>query len=243
MNRAWITGLAVAGIAGSAGAAFAGVSNGTLADAKAPETQPAPSTPQQESRHDRTISYQVGAAGTVTLTVSNGSLAVASSAAGAGWTVVGATTPGADSTHVEVQFTDSVQLVTFIADLVGDDVVVSLTNVPAPGAATTTAPAVAIDVTVIRNAPHATVPGSTVPGTYAPGTSAPGTSAPGTSAPVLAPAPATPAPTTVQPAPTTVPPASSATTMPSGEGDDDDDDEHEHEHEDEHEEEEEAEDD
>ena len=137
LSRSWITGLALAGVAGSAGAAFAGMSEGAGPFASASElpstTATVEATTTSAVATARTISYQVGAAGTVTVTVADGALAVTGSSAGAGWTVVGAGAPGA---HVEVQFTDTMQLVTFTADLVGDDVVVALASVPAPGATT-----------------------------------------------------------------------------------------------------------
>ena len=155
MNRAWITGLALAGAAGSAGAAFAGVASGT--DFAASETQPVATPQGLIAPHDRTVDYQVGAAGTVSVSVAGGSLTVVAATGGTGWTLIGATAPGA---HVEVQFTDSLQLVTFAADLVGDDVVIALTNLPAPGAPATTVAAAPISVTVITTAPKPNTAGA-----------------------------------------------------------------------------------
>lgn len=218
MNRAWITGLALAGAAGSAGAAFAGVAAGT--DFAAPETQPVGTPAGIITPHDRTVDYQVGAAGTVSVSVAGGSLTVVAAAGGTGWTLIGATAPGA---HVEVQFTDSLQLVTFAADLVGDDVVVAVTNLAAPGAPATTVAATPMSVTVITAAPKHNNPGTTAPKAATPVHTNP---APTTPAPTAA--PTTPAPTyparTTQPAATQ--PAPAATTAPSGTGDDDHEDDH-----------------
>jgi len=142
MKKAWLTSITVAGIAGSGGAAFAGVNAIQHASAES-----APSTNQQAEagHHARTVSYQIGDAGVVTLTSDGSVLTVTESLASADWSLVSGSAPAA---HVEVQFTDGQQLVTFLADQVGDDIVVSLTNVEAPGATTTTAP-VPMQVTVI----------------------------------------------------------------------------------------------
>lgn len=177
-SRSWITGLALAGVAGSAGAAFAGISEGAGPFASASElpstTATIDATTTSTPATARTISYQVGTAGTVTLTVADGSLAVTGSSAGTGWTVVGAGAPG---THVEVQFTDTMQVVTFSADLVGDDVVVALASVPTVD---TTVP---MDVTVIAT------PGGTTP---APQPATPATPPPSSSAHPTATSPTAP---------------------------------------------------
>ena len=160
------------------------------------------------------------AAGTASISVAGGSLTVIEAAGGTGWTVLSATGP---ATHVEVQFSDTLQLVTFSADLVGDDVVVSLTNVAVEGAPTTVA-AAPINVTVITTSHSGSAPGSTAsqPTTPAP-TASPTTPAPAPAAATPA-ASTTAAPATAQPASTSTQPAPAATTAPSGGGDDDDDD-------------------
>ena len=147
-------------------------------------------------------------------------LTVTEAAGGTGWTVLSATGP---ATHVEVQFSDTLQLVTFSADLVGDDVVVSPTNVAVEGAPTTVA-AAPINVTVITTSHSGSAPGSTAsqPTTPAP-TASPTTPAPAPAAATPA-ASTTAAPATAQPASTSTQPAPAATTAPSGGGDDDDDD-------------------
>ena len=191
MNRSWITGLTLASVAGSGGAfAVAASSNDTPVVAQSQAFVKASEfvqTPQS-----RSINYQVGTAGTVTLTVTNGTLAVASTTFSTGWSVATTTALGS---HVEVQFTDAAQLITFGADLVNNEVVVALTNVPAPGAVAAAAPA-PLDVTLVD-------PPSTATATPKP-------------------RPATPRPAAVQPTArpaTAQPPKPSATTAPSGSGD------------------------
>jgi len=137
MNRSWITAVTLATVAGS-GAAFTGVvANSHDAPAKAQALTPV--APQALVRADpttttpaRTLNYQVGAAGVANLTIANGALTVNNATASAGWTLVSSSGPG---THIDVQFSDGTQLVTFGADLVGNDVVVvSLTNAADPAA-------------------------------------------------------------------------------------------------------------
>jgi hypothetical protein len=202
MNRTWITALTVATVAGS-GAAFAGVvanTNDTPAAAQPlPAINPQSALMQVQTKPGvttptRTLNYQVGNAGVATLTIANGALTVDNAVVSTGWTMTSASAPG---THVDVQFTDGTQVVTFGADLVGNDVVVvSITNVaaevPVTTAPATTAPAQPSPIAVT----HTTFPAATSPRPAAP-------------APTVAPAPA------VQ-----QPPAAAATTAPSGSGDD-----------------------
>ncbi|HEY7628709.1 MAG TPA: hypothetical protein VH761_16680 [Ilumatobacteraceae bacterium] len=167
MNRSWITALTLAGVVGSGGA-FAGVvaaTRDTPATALAPRSVlPAalvePTTPALAATG--TIAYQVGAVGTVTLSVANNAMTLAGVVTNAGWTAVSTSGTGA---HAEAQFTDVTQLVTFSADLVGDNVVVSVTNAAVPNTtaaadASTTARSVPA-VTPI--APPATNPVQTAP--------------------------------------------------------------------------------
>ncbi len=204
MNRSWITGLTLASVAGSGGA-FAAAASSNDAPVVAQAQTFVKASEFVQAPQSRSINYQVGAAGTVTLTVTDGALAVTNATPGAGWTTATTTALG---THVEVQFTDTIQVVTFGADLVSNEVVVALTNVPVPGAVALAAPA-PIDVSVI--------------------------SPPSTASATPHPRPATPQPAAVQTttsptaSPTTTqPPKPSATTAPSGSGDDDkSDDEHE----------------
>lgn len=129
MNRGWITALTLATVAGSAGA-FAGVvanSNDSPAAAQSPAPFDATAFVRAEPQAPsvRTVSYQVGAAGTVTLSLAGGSLVVDSASPGSGWSIATASGPG---THIDVQFTDGTQLVTFSADAAGTDITVSVTN-------------------------------------------------------------------------------------------------------------------
>lgn len=142
MNKQLLTGLTIVGVAASAGVAYAGVS--VIHSASAENV---PSTAAALQPVTRTIVYQVGGAGQVTINVAGDHLVVHGSAATAGWSVVAASATG---THAEVQFSDGVQLVTFSADMVEHDVVVSVTNTLAPGAATTV-PAGPVDVVVISD--------------------------------------------------------------------------------------------
>lgn len=208
MNRSWITGLTLASVAGSGGA-FAAAASSHDAPVAAQLQTGIPAGQFVQAAQGRTVNYQVGVAGTVTLSIADGVLTVTDATVGTGWTTV--TTVGV-GTHVEVQFTDALQLVTFGADLVGNDVVVALTNVPAPGVVPETTPA-AVDVSVISQA--TTARGTTV------AQSRPATAPAAASQPTVAPTAARPTP--------------AATTAPSGSaptgGDDG-----EHEESDEHEE-------
>lgn len=212
-NRARIIGLAVAGVAGTSGAAFAGMQVHDEPTAQPTIATGSNSTVAPETTVvDGTVTYQVGAAGTVAVTRTAGSLSVSAATAGAGWSVLAVSGPGG---HVEVQFTDSFQVVTFAADAVGDDISVALTNVAAPGVETTTVPGAPIDVQIVSNTP------------------APGTTQ--TPWPQPATPPATPAPTTPHStnAPGTTQPTPATTAAPSSGGEDDDDDHEDDDHEDE----------
>ncbi len=197
MNKQLLTGLTIIGVAGSAGVAYAGVS--VIHSASADES---PAISQAPMPVTRTIVYQVGGAGQVSIAVSGDHhLAVSSSSAASGWTVVGAS---AGERHAEVQFPDGLQLVTFMADLVGTDVAVSVTNVEAAGAPSTTVAAPLVDISVLSDS--------------------------GTPQPQPAPTPVvSPSPTTPSHAGTTAPSASGG----DDDDDEHEDDEHEEEHEDE----------
>lgn len=134
MNKAWITALSIAGIAGSAGAAYAGLSvngnEGAPAEAQGlPATMPATTlTPvPTEASTPATATYQVGDAGTVTVTNVDGVVSVQSAMPSAGWTVQGYTSPAG---HVEVRFANALQVLTFNADVVDGTMVASLAEAP-----------------------------------------------------------------------------------------------------------------
>jgi hypothetical protein len=206
MNRSWVTAVTLATVAGS-GAAFTGViANSHDAPAKAEAMTPV--VPQALVRPEastttapaHTLNYQVGAAGVANLTIADGTLTVNSATASAGWTLVSSSAPGA---HIDVQFSDGTQLVTFGADLVGTDVVVvSLTNAADP-AAVVLAPEPA-PTTVEATPPAAPTLGQTTAQTKAQPRAA---KPPATAAPAQAPAP-----------------VKAATTAPSGSGDNGSDD-------------------
>lgn len=177
MNRAWITGLALASVAGTSGAAFAGMSAdeqislpGELA-ASGSETSVLAVPSSTDAAASSAVTYQVGPAGSVTLTRTGDVLTVTTTTAGTGWTVLGASVPGS---HVAVQFSDTLQVVTFSADVVGDDVAVMVENLP-----------IATVAPVVTAPPVGTVPppASATPAVAAP---APGTTTP-TSASTTAP--------------------------------------------------------
>ena len=129
MNRAWITGLTLAAVAGTGGAAFAGMSadSGTGGTADAAAQQPAAEI--TTTTVDGVVTYQLGPAGTVNLTTKDGVLRVDNALPSLGWTVV---TYSGPAKHIGVILTDSTQIVTFRADLVAGKVVASLSSAAAP---------------------------------------------------------------------------------------------------------------
>ena len=190
MNKAWITALSIAGIAGSASAAYAGLSvngnEGAPAEAQglpaAPATTLAPIAAPASS--PATATYQVGDAGTVTVTNVSGVVSVQSAMPSPGWTVQGYTSPAG---HVEVQFVNALQAVTFHADVVNGEMVASLAEAP-------------------------TVPSTDVTTTEVPATEAP------TTVPTPTPLPAVPAAPAVTAPETPKAPSHAATTAPSSHG-------------------------
>lgn len=157
MKKSWITGITVAAVAGTGGAAFASMQAATHDNTADAAPQPAVSA-VETTLAARTYSYQAGPAGSVNLTVDDGAMKVDSALPAAGWTVVSYSAP---SSHLEVSFSDGLQIVTFIADLSGNEVVASLSAAPAP-TIPTTAPA-----TTPAPAP-ATAPVSLAPSSQSP---------------------------------------------------------------------------
>ncbi|MCB0983908.1 MAG: hypothetical protein R2694_15765 [Ilumatobacteraceae bacterium] len=208
MKRTWITGLTIVGIAGTGGAAFAGMSNG------APMPPPfsgdaSQATGSTEAMPPEHTTYQVGPVGTVTVERDGDVLKIEGVTISDGWSLVATSVPGS---HVGAQFTDALQLVTFSADLVDGQVVVNVTNQAADGVTTTDAlPPISVD----------TVPAQPGPATPPPGSATPPSTAHHDDQP-----PSTPPATQ----PSATPPPSN-TTAPSAHDDDDDD---EHEHDDDH---------
>jgi len=126
MQRSWIIGLTVAGVAGTGTASYAAMGTASTESVATTATDASvDTTPVLAGDAIRTITYQVGPAGTVTLATDGTTIVVSAVSAGTGWTVVSASAPAA---HVEVQYTDGTQLVTFIADLVNGDMAISITT-------------------------------------------------------------------------------------------------------------------
>ena len=136
MNRLWISSLSLAGVVGSGGAAWASLSDpgttsappveavGTNVAATASTVTSAPTAPT-------TVSYQVGTAGIVTVDLVAGGATVTAVSPGAGWAVGAASAAGS---HLDVVFTDPLQVVTFAAVLVDGSLVPSVSAVAQPGA-------------------------------------------------------------------------------------------------------------
>ncbi len=98
MNRTWITGLTLASVAGSGGAFAAVATSGNDAPVAAQTLTAVKASEFVQAPQSRTVNYQVGAAGTVTLTATDGALAVDAATVGTGWSVVTTTAVGS---HVE----------------------------------------------------------------------------------------------------------------------------------------------
>ena len=157
MNRKLLIGVTLASVAGTGGAAYATVAGpaeyapasasaipvvtsaeSSTSSVSATSTSIASSTsaasstvPAPVGAAPRTISYQVGDAGTVTIDVVDGAMASHELIPATSWSIMAMSNSG---THVAVQFTNSERVVGFAADLVGADVVVSVTNDRLPGA-------------------------------------------------------------------------------------------------------------
>lgn len=156
MKKTWITGITVAAVAGTGGAAFASMQATTHDNTAEAAPQPMVSA-VETTMAARAYSYQAGPAGTVNLTVDDGAMKVDSALPTTGWSVVSYSAP---ASHLEVSFTDGLQIVTFIADLTGGEVVASLSAAPSPTIPTTAA-------TTPPPAP-ATAPITLAPSTQAP---------------------------------------------------------------------------
>lgn len=143
-----VDGLSLASVAGTGGVVFAGVlrppSNAhsvptapaltTASDTSA--IGPATSTSTSTSPLGRPVIYQVGDAGWVTVDIDATSIALRSTMPQSGWTVIAATT---NSSHINVQFTDTRRIVGVDVGLVGSVVTVSATNVLAAGSVSSVA--------------------------------------------------------------------------------------------------------
>ena len=134
MKRSWITGLTLASVAGTGGAAFARMSV-VNHDGSAVEAQAAALKAGTVAPASATTTYRLGTAGTVTITTAGGGISVDAATPATGWLLLNTGAPG---THVEVSFTDLTQTVTFVADVVDGRAVVSLSNIVAGVASTIT---------------------------------------------------------------------------------------------------------
>lgn len=191
MQRSWIIGVSVAFVMGTAGASYAAIAQH---DPAAPATALA-QAPVVTSGNSAT--YRIGDAGVVTVTNTNGVLTIASSTASAGWTFIGSTAPAA---HVEAQFSDGAQTVTFAADLVNGTITASVSSEAAVTTDSSSASSVPMEVTQMSDPAAGSSPVTT-----------PVAARPGTTQPWV---PTLPASTTVHTTqhPTTVPHRSHPTT-------------------------------
>ncbi len=153
----------------------------------------------------------MGDAGTVTIDVADGAMASHELIPATSWSIMAMSNTG---THVAVQFTNAERVVGFAADLVGADVVVSVTNDRRPGASdpTTVDP---LSVPAIAGSTDETVTTSSEPSSTTPH--------PAPRVEPRKPAPSVPVvPATAAPSPTTAParskPPAASTTAPSSAG-------------------------
>jgi hypothetical protein len=149
MQRAWITGLTLAGVLGTGGAAFAGMSF-SHTDGSAAEAQANVATTGAVAAATATT-YRLGDAGVVTLDTAGGTITIVSIQPATGWTVLSRSNPGL---HVEVSLTDTVQVFQMTADLVNGHIVAALTSTVAnttvaPDPASAPAPAPATPVVLV----------------------------------------------------------------------------------------------
>ena len=124
MNRAWITGITLATVAGTGTAAYAGMHANTeegTAQAAAQPTVLESTTSAAPAVQE--LTFQAGPAGTVNVSNDGVAIAVASVMPTSGWTLVSYTPAG---THVEVVLTDGTQNLTFLADLIDGKVTASV---------------------------------------------------------------------------------------------------------------------
>jgi hypothetical protein len=164
MQRAWITGLTLAGVLGTGGAAFAGMSL-THTDGAAVEAQ-SPGATAGTMATSTATTYRVGDAGLVTLDSAGGIITITSIEPSTGWTVLARTNPGV---HLELSLTDTVQVLQVTADLVDGHIVASLTSAGAntsvaPDPASAPAPAPATPVVLVPTKPAHVVATTAVSG-------------------------------------------------------------------------------
>jgi len=156
MNKAWITGITVASVAGTGGAAFATMQANTHQDSASAAAPQITAAATSTTDGTQTYEFQAGPAGIVHLSATNNVLTVVSALPSAGWTLLDYTSPAG---HVEARLTDGQQIVTFSADIVNRQVTAGIESAPTPTTAapvTTAAPTTAAPVTT--PAPQPAVP-------------------------------------------------------------------------------------
>ena len=119
MNKNWITGLTLASVVGTGGAAFAGMHATTHDAVQAQGETPTSAVASTTAAAGASASYAAAEAGTVNVTLLDGVITVDSTVPNAPWTVASFTVPG---THVEVVFTDGTRSITFFADVVNGEI-------------------------------------------------------------------------------------------------------------------------
>lgn len=117
MNKNWITGLTLASVVGTGGAAFAGMRATTHDSVQAQGETPTSAVATTVA--GVSASYAAAEAGTVNVTLLDGVITVDSTVPNSGWSVVSFTVPGS---HVEVVFTDGTRSITFYADVVNGEI-------------------------------------------------------------------------------------------------------------------------
>lgn len=198
ITKAWITGITVASVAGTGGAAFAAMQANTQHDSAAAAAPQLTAT--SSTLGTQTYEFQAGPAGLVHLTATQDVITIDSALPSAGWTLLDYTTPAG---HVEARFSDGTQIITFVADSVNGQVTAGISSSPAPIAVPVTDP---------------TITAAPAPSTDAPPAE---TAAPGTPAPQPATPPQELTPVTHAPAPATTSAPSSSHYANGGDDDDD----------------------
>ena len=128
MNKTWITTLSIAGVVGS-GAAAALAASATISHGVPATANAAPAV--TVASPSRTIMYQVGTAGSVTVVKDAVGLTITDTTVGTGWTLVGTSVVGPT---VSAQFSNGTQIATFDASLAGSEIAVEVSSMALPPA-------------------------------------------------------------------------------------------------------------
>lgn len=172
MNRTWIAALSIAGVAGTGGAAYAGLATPTAEPA--PETTVAPAVETTAAPIHRVVDFQIGTAATIRVEQIGDSITITGVATADGWASLGTAGSG---THAEALIGNGVQLVTFSADLIDGEIVPSVGTADDPSVTSTIAEATTTtaDVTVVTIADPTTTTSPAEPPTTTPDATAPTT--------------------------------------------------------------------